>query len=297
MKDILGKNQKIVDIEALRGIGLLLVVSYPFFERFLQLFIPGHEPSHFLGMDQWGLAGVAIFLLISGYFMVPAYSIDSMSYLKKRIGRLFPLYFISICIIFLVTHIWPFPRTVTFTQFMLNIPLLNGFIGMPYVDEVHWYLTALVSGILVFSCIIQLPGKYRHVAYWGWLAILLGLHYLNPSLNYLHLLKNGLYGLIGGNSAPVLIIGASLADIHGQSRDILGYITLPVALGTKFVLETFSPAQLMVISGAVVLLVVSLHHLCIIFRMKWLIGLGTISYLVYLIHQNIWFRNTTFLYR
>lgn len=100
MKDILGKNQKIADIEALRGIGLLLVVSYPFFERFLQLFIPGHEPSHFLGMDQWGLARVAIFLLISGYFMVPAYSIDSMPYLKKRIGRLFPLYFISICIIF-----------------------------------------------------------------------------------------------------------------------------------------------------------------------------------------------------
>lgn len=280
-------QRKNTDIEALRAIGLLLVLVSHFFSRFVITYLPGTPyPFSSLYLDEWGSLGVAIFLLLSGYFMIPAYFITQKDYIVKRLVRLWPAYFITICVCFAVTHIWVFPSTVSFTQFLLNIPFINGFIGTPYVDSAHWYLTALLSGILVFSFIKDMPYRYRHYCYWAWLAVLIGSFYLDSSQHYLHFFRSGIYILLGKGSAPVLIMGACLADLCKEKRGIT-YFTLIVTLISKFILENYSFLQLTGTCIAFVAVVLAIQQNFILFKSKTLIWLGTLSYPIYLIHQYI----------
>lgn len=270
---------KIQDIESLRGIGLLLILIFHFSARFHSLFMSKPLTFKFnLLFHDFGSLGVAIFLLISGYFMINSNTISIKSFIVKRLVRLWPAYFIAISFCFFVTHIWFLPgRTVSFKDFLLNIPFINGFINVSYVDGAHWYLTVLVSAILIFSFIQKLSYKYRHCIYWVCLTILLVLYFIHIPNNYVRLMRNNF---------PIIIMGACLADI--SKRNIkLAYITFLFALLSCFIFRHYSYNYLIILLIAVSLFLLAIKQNCFIFKSKMLIYLGTVSYPVYLIHQNI----------
>lgn len=285
------KNNKNLSIEGLRGLSLLLVMFSHYFARFIKDYVyAGQKNFEFLYMSRWGTLGVAIFLLISGYFMIPSKSTNRVKYINKRFLRIYPAYFLSVTICFIITHLFVLPnRTVSFTDYLLNIFLLNGFIGTKYVDHAHWYITTLIACTLCFSLIYNFSFKKRHYCYWVWLLILVIFYYIDFSNSYFHLLKSGVFKLLGNEYAPVMIIGASIADIRKHENVEVILFTFAYAILVKFLVESGFRADFIVVLIAVpVFLLFEIDTLSFL-RTKQLLYLGRISYPIYLIHQNIGF--------
>lgn len=94
------------------------------------------------------------FLLISCYYLInfdsAIFSFSLIKYLLKKFIRLWPLYAIAITITVIVIHMFPLlGRMSTWTDWILNLTFINGFLGSPYVDGAHWYLTTLISFIII----------------------------------------------------------------------------------------------------------------------------------------------------
>ena len=280
-----------LSIEGLRGLSLLLVMFSHYFARFMKIYVyAGQKDIEFLYIDRWGALGVAFFLLISGYFMIPSTEVGRMKYLKKRMIRIYPAYAIAITTCFIVTHIWYLPdRTVSITDYLLNLSLVNGFIASKYVDYAHWYITTLLSCTLCFSLIYRLPYKRRHYAYWSWLLILVLLYCIDFPAKSLHLVKAGVFKLLGHEYAPVVIIGAAIADIRRGEKKTLAIGTCVGALVVKCVVESGIKADFVVVLIAIPLFILAERESIPLLKWRPLKELGTISYSVYLIHQNIGF--------
>lgn len=279
-------KSKNLQIEGLRGVAMLLVLCFHYFYTFPHDYVQGNNPFRILLTDYWGEIGVCFFLLISGYFMVPKRKVDGISYLISRLKKVWPLYFISITIVFLLTRLISLPnRTVSLINYLLNIPFINGYIGKPYVDHAHWYLTTLVGAIVVFSFIINLKPKARHIFYCVWIIILIGLYYFDSSNSALHLARSGLYVFLGKDYSLVIIVGAIIADFDSKTIDKYGVIALVLATIAKLLLGSISK----MIELPLVFL---FFYLCVHSKLnfmnnpifKWL---GRISYPTYLIHQNV----------
>lgn len=91
--------------------------------------------------------------------------------------RIWHAYFVAITICFALTRFVELPnRTVSLFEYFLNIPFVNGYIGTSYVDGAHWYLTTLVSGIVIYSVILNFKDKFKYYLLIVWL-ILIGLFY------------------------------------------------------------------------------------------------------------------------
>ena len=272
-------------IEGLRGVGLLFVVISHYISVFQKDYCGGlfHD---YLFIEYWGEIGVAIFLLISGYFIVPKKRSTVFEYVKKRIIKIWPLYFVSITITFFITRIIYLPnRTVSFIDYLLNIPFINGFIAIPYVDHSHWYLTILLSSILIFSLIKSLSPNQRHFCYWVWILVVIALYYYNSANTVLHLLRSGLYVLLGRDFAIIIILGATIADIKNERIDRRCLITIALIIIAKFLTATHS--RFFEIPFITALFLLTLQNKIPFFETKSMLFLGKISFATYLIHQNI----------
>lgn len=140
-------------VEGLRGLALFMVLVYHFFYQYFQLY-PVNNYTPFPFLRYWGMIGVAIFFAISGYYFEK--STGGIYLIKKRLLKLWPAYFCAITLIFIFTRRIGLPgRTVSFENYLLNIPFINGFLSKPYVDGAHWFLTTLVGCLICYSIIIK----------------------------------------------------------------------------------------------------------------------------------------------
>ena len=146
------RAQRNIQIEGLRGAAIVIVLIYHFFCRYLQIFCD----SDVKWLHIWGTFGVGFFITVSGYYLIPSkaseYQFALLPFLKKKLFRLWPCYFVAVTVIFLVMLFFPLRgRESSWLDYLLNICFLNGFLGTPYVDGAHWYMTTLIAVILIIS--------------------------------------------------------------------------------------------------------------------------------------------------
>ena len=275
-----------LQIEGLRGIAMMFVVCSHYFARFPIDYVQGANPFYFLGTEYWGEMGVSVFLLISGYFMVPKKSLKGSTFLFKRLRNIWPLYFAAITIIFLVTRLIYLPgRTVSFFEYLLNIPLLNGFIAKPYVDHAHWYLATLIGATVVFAFLIGLKPTHRHIAYCAWIILLTALYFLDSKNTILHLARSGLFFFLGKDYSLVIILGALMADYDTRRMDKLGILAAVLAFTAKGLIGSVS--KLIELPFMIIFFSLCAHSNLRFLGARFFTWLGSISFSTYLIHQNM----------
>lgn len=168
--------KKNMQIEGLRGLACLMIVFFHIFYQY-KIFCLGQNGPWLL--KHWGEFGVGIFIFISGYYLMDFEKdeFSFFSFLKKRLLRLYPIYAVSVILIFIIRSLTYVPgfMEVTWKDLLLNLTFLNGYIGTPYIEPAHWYMTTLLRSIILAGALQKYKLHKRTEVMAGMLCLIVAL--------------------------------------------------------------------------------------------------------------------------
>ena len=277
---------RLVALDALRGIAALLVVLFHFTSQYDKLF--GYVSPPAVSVP-WGHYGVNLFFTISGFviFMTLHRAQRPMDFVVSRFSRLFPAFWVAVGLTFALTHLFNLPgKTVDPSTAVLNLTMIHGLFKIPHVDEVYWTLE--IELIFYFwALVLYLLGRLDRVH-----ALLLTL----LALRLTYFFASSLLGRdLSWTFSHLLILLFIAWFICGIM--VYRLVTFPNETPRKdlFVLGA-AVAQLAIVEGiGLGLLAAALSALLLAAAkgklplLNWpILGwLGTISYTLYLLHENI----------
>jgi peptidoglycan/LPS O-acetylase OafA/YrhL len=288
---------RFVHIDCLRGLAALLVALHHFVGGSIQETgatgpLARTVETVLYEFVDMGRLGVLLFFLLSGYCI--ANSIlrpvphPIASFAINRVFRIFPAYWLSLAIAGLVYGA-AIPREV----YLINIPLLQTYLGQPDVIGVYWTLAVELAfyALCVFLFVIGVMGNIRRlqvmcIAFFGWAVLAAILRYTAE---------------IAAPYAWPFFLSLMLCGAVLRRRDDLGYgtlrliwIAMPIALIGLLVIAvgvysdaaTFDKSwyREFIPAASALILFVGLTY---IYRPRSavLAYLGRISYSLYLLHS------------
>lgn len=280
-------TRRLAEIDALRGVAALAVVLFHYTTRFVELYAPGAVP---IVSVPHGHYGVNLFFIISGFviFMTLARTQRSMDFVVSRFSRLFPAYWVAIAITYAVTSQFGLPgKEVTALQALANVFMVHGVFGVPHVDGVYWTLEVeliFYAGMLALFMRGQLQRVYWVIG--AMLALRLVYHVaaqafgvdLSWTLYRLTILKYIPWFGLGIFVYQVAVGGQRVGDLPARVTAVMALACL--ALVDGWMLAALAAVLTAMVWGAAT------------GRLPWLANpvlsfLGTISYTLYLLHENV----------
>ena len=278
-------NNRLLELDVFRGFAAFSVMLYHYTNQYDNLY----EHTTYFPDLSFGYYRLHLFFLLSGFVTVLLLERikTPMDFIVSRFSRLFPTYWVSITITFLVVTLFSLPgREVTGLEYLINLTMLEGFLNVPYVDGAHWTLTLelkfyfFMFVLFVFGFISKKLELVAFLTVTYSAACCISRQYYEMDLihNYIWTLFN--FGFI-----QVMVMGMMFYRIHKHGTTSERYMIILLSLLTHYVYhginETF---------------VVSI--LCCMFFMfnqgylRWicvspLLFLGNISYALFLIHESI----------
>ena len=280
-------SKRLVQVDALRGLAAIAVVLFHYTTRFAELFGVDSMPSLSFPTGHYG---VNLFFIISGFviFMTLEKTAEPMDFIVSRFSRLFPAYWVAIFLTFSICHVLGLPgKLVGIGTALANLLMVHGFFGVTNVDGVYWTLEVE----LLFYCgmfILYLLKGLDRLNY-----VLIGLllfrvsyyvfeHYFAIDLPWI------VFRILILKSLPWFSLGISIyIAVHhvapGAWRKPL--ITSILAVATLYLCESAFVAGLAVVLSSMVYFAAKNRFTLLEF--KPIVWLGTISYPLYLLHENI----------
>ncbi len=274
-------NNRIKEIDALRGIAAILVLFYHYTTRYHEILVHPHGAAFYL---PWGQYGVDLFFMISGFVIY--YSLELQPNIKNfvisRISRLYPSYWVAITFTFIIVYLNPLPhRTRTFLEYLFNWTMLQHFFKISHVDWVYWTLSYELV-FYVFMGFLLVKRQLANVEYWM----------------LFFLVVQGIYFLLEGKSRDVwgTPVETLLLCKYGQlffagilfyrvrsSVTLLRIVLLLSCLGSQYLWWGPSRVWFMLLFYGIFYLLN--HGFLNLLANRVLLFLGAISYPLYLIHQ------------
>jgi len=280
-------SSRLVEVDALRGLAALAVVLFHYTTRFTQLFEANSLPT-FSFPD--GHYGVNLFFIISGFviFMTLEKTSRPMDFVVSRFSRLFPAYWVAILLTFTLTHLLDLPgKLVDAATAFGNLIMIHGLFGIPHVDGVYWTLEVE----LLFYCGMFLLYRFQrlHLIHHALLGLLaLRLAYFGLEQGFGIDLSWTISRLLILKYIPWFALGISIhlaTSRHGAGAWHQPALTAASAILTLLIVDSPFLAALATALGAAVFLAASGRAL--VLRHRILVWLGSISYPLYLLHENI----------
>lgn len=134
------KTSRLAELDALRGVAAVLVMLFHFTTRYDQLF--GHASPPVFSLP-WGHYGVNLFFMISGFviFLTLHRIQQPMDFVVSRFSRLYPAFWVAVAVTFLLTRWLDLPdKTVSLNTALINLLMFHGLFKIPSVDGVYWTL-------------------------------------------------------------------------------------------------------------------------------------------------------------
>ena len=232
---------------------------------------------------EWGSYGVELFFAISGFviFMTLERTRSPADFVISRFARLFPAYWTAIVLTSIGVLLLGAPSLAQPGGIIaLNLTMTQAFFYLPSVVGVYW---SLAVELCFYTCMLalwqfKLLGRIEQVLL-PWLLLTL-LWWAVPALPS----RIGL--LLVTEYIPFFAVGMAAYRVHaGQRRWIQQMPLLALALGVLILTSTTGGIITFALSLAAFFLIAA-GRLSFIDRAP-LVWLGTISYSVYLIHQNL----------
>ncbi len=263
----------------------LLVVLYHYTTRLVELF-PEVEGDWAFKVP-FGYMGVSIFFLLSGYLSLRHYKDDTTpwQFIKSKVKRLYPCYWCAVILTFCTTRLLLPERSVSIKSFLVNLTMLESFLGVDPVDGAYWTLAnelIFYFFIFIFFVTLRKRQKFTQLAI-GWLLIANAiLCFQNDTVFFLIVNK-----LFMAQYAHMFLAGGLIYSAFSEKNRNLQIIGLLLCIFTQFRVFPIGYSLFFLAAiGLLIYYIITENHrkICIF---KPLVFLASISYPLYLIHQNI----------
>ncbi|GAB3719497.1 acyltransferase family protein [Spirosoma lituiforme] len=298
---------RVYTIDLLRFVAAFSVVLYHY--TFRGYYADNLSPVAYPALEsvcKYGYLGVNLFFMISGYvILMSAYKKSLRQFFVSRITRLYPAYWVACTLTFLIVWFfapaknsadWSYYYNVSIPRYVVNLTMLQSFVGAANVDGVYWTLGVELSFYFLISLLIFYKlFDYLMPTLVGWLAITVVIGPASTS----HLIV-----LLFPKYSPFFMAGMLFYLLHTQYTTPWKLYTL---LGISFLLaarsiiyesgeysqhfrQDFSPlvGLALLLSFYVVFWLIARGRLTLA-SYTWLATAGALTYPLYLLHHNIGF--------
>lgn len=280
-------SKRLLELDSLRGIAAIAVVLYHYTYQFNTKFGLGlRVPFSF----EMGHLGVQLFFIISGFVILKTIEGSKKKYdfAISRFSRLYPTYWVALFLTLSVLLVHPIPDwNISLKDVVFNLTMLQDSIpGINHIDGVYWTL-GIELKFYFFVYVLFLLGKIQKIEHVGLVFVILSFivsiaFNSNPESFYLRLSRSV---LLGGYS-NLFFAGVLFYLVHKSGSFNLSTILL---LACCAIYELFVRDFT---SFLAVLFFFFFFFLFVTQRLKILVNpiflyFGTISYSLYLVHQNI----------
>jgi peptidoglycan/LPS O-acetylase OafA/YrhL len=281
MKSAFGQSGRLAQIDVLRG----LAAAWVMLSHYLPHWDDRLGGAFVIVPNDWGKHAVELFFVISGFvvFMTLDKCRNVLDFAVLRFSRLYPVYWTSLAgvalILVLVFHaeVWP-------AGLLVNLTMLQEFLGWPHFDNVYWSLSVELAFYLNAALWFQL-GIHRNVrwivATWlvaalAW-ALLLG----DAAADQ----RDWFARVFALDYAPYFAVGMLFHEAGKRGWSLQSMALIGLAILTELALDGWAAAFVAAFIVTVFALAVRGHLKLLVSRVT--VGLGTISYSLYLVHRNL----------
>ena len=231
----------------------------------------------------YGNVGVELFFMRSGFviFWTLNRIERPLDFIVSRFSRLYPVYWAAVLITFISVFIFELPgRDVTDSEALLNLLMFQEYLYIPHVDGVYWTLTVEIT-FYFWMFILYLCNGLSRVEWFSLSLILLSLSELLGVISIPELVSK----LLILKYIFFFASGISFYNIVNNKGSLVSYLVLACSLLATFF--SFSLIHFLIFSLIYVVFYLSLTGRLQILAAKPFLFLGSISYTLYLVHQNI----------
>lgn len=307
-------SQRLLHLDALRGIAVLLVVMQHTVEHFAMWRVSKSDVAYplydLIHSVDTGRMGVVIFFAISGFVIPLSLRGRGWSGFKgfaiKRFFRLFPAYWLSIPF-GVVTTWWFYDKHIPLQDVILNLSMLPQLVGYQAVIGLYWTLELELVFYFLLGCLflVGLHNRILVIASSCMGLALFRLYITEPELaeiiqvdinkaamilEYAQYLAVMFFGALAGFGFRDNYPAAELKSFKFWFSALLivvAYILLMVRPFNVFIMGLEQGNQELIRYGLPVILAVALFVIGVsIIKLQtvWLVWLGVISYSLYLFH-------------
>lgn len=287
---------RVNEIDLLRFFAALMVVLFHY--SFRGYAADGYSPMPYpllAPFAKYGYLGVELFFMVSGFVILMTAASGSLrKFVVSRIVRLYPAFWVSVTVTFVAIMAFGGELfNATFSQYFINMTMLNGFVGVPSIDGVYWSLFvelkfyALVSFILVI-------GRIHHaqvlLLLWLFLTVTLEIFPIK-TLRYFLITDYAAYFIAGAMS--FLVWSRGLSSVRVGVFLVAWVVALRQSVSglpnfENHYNESMNSYVVMGIVSAFFLIVflISVRKTGWVARKRWVVA-GALTYPLYLIHQKV----------
>ena len=211
-------RNRLVELDAIRGLAAFSVVLFHLTTRFDRVY--GHIAAPSFALP-FGHYGVQFFFGLSGFVILLTLerTRHPADFIVSRASRLYPAYWAAIAITTLFVMIGPLPDLRrSLPVILLNLTMLEGFVGAPYVDGVYWTLAIELAfyGCMFLLCLLRGLPRIEWVLV-GWIG-LKWLWWWQPNLSY------ALGMMLVQDNIPFFAIGICAYRLHSGARSLVALL-------------------------------------------------------------------------
>lgn len=294
-------GKRIYGLDYMRGMSCLLVVLYHYTTRLVELF-PEVECDWLIKVP-FGYMGVSVFFLLSGYLSLRHYKEENTpwQYIKSKAKRLYPCYWCAVILTFCSTSLLLPERSVPLKSFLVNLTMLESFLGVAPVDGAYWTLAnelLFYFFIFIFFVILKKRSQFTQLAI-GWLLIA-NVILCFDKRSMMFMLSNKLFM---AQYSHMFLAGGLIYSLFSEeglkSLNIIGLLFCILTQIRVFSIgySVFFLASICLLTYYIVKDNNNANDTKLMFVSKPLVFLASISYPLYLIHQNVGYSIIMNLYR
>ncbi|MEU3754486.1 acyltransferase [Streptomyces olivoreticuli] len=259
---------------------------------------PRHEFPTLSGAFAYGCLGVEIFFVISGFVIcMSGWGRPLRSFFASRVARLYPAYWAAIVLVTLAFALpWVAYRTVSPSDFMVNLTMLQQPVGAQRVLGVCWTLWAELRFYALFALFVVLPGATRRrvvlfCAVWTLATVV-------TTASHVELLRV----VVMPEYSSFFIGGIGLYLIHRYGHDALawGIVGVSFLIGQHYAVAGLwhppNPHYFSYRSAYAIIAVIAVGYAAVALialgkvrwaNWRWLTVAGALTYPFYLVHEHL----------
>lgn len=292
------EGARVNEIDLLRFLAVLGVVFFHYgFRGYQTGSMPVQPYQAGASIFQYGYLGVNLFFMISGFVILMTAARGSLrEFVISRMARLYPALWACCTITFLMIMAVGDPRySASFSHYLVNLTMLNGFVGVESIDGVYWSLFVELRFYALVALVLFLGKIHKaevFLLFWLVCSILLECFPVSK-LRYLFITEYSPFFIAGAACYLILAQGISLRRVSiiiiSWVLALFKSVTEIPRLEHEFK-STMNPyaVAMAVTAFFAIMMLIALRKTGWFSRPRWMLA-GVLTYPLYLLHQKIGF--------